>query len=168
MDCLTDDALIYLIDIILDNFDCSVLSSFLVCNKIKSLSDMVINNKLKTNYKILIRNNYLINPFLAYNNIYNIYKGKFVICNYKLTKLILLCINNNNTELLKIISKTIPIHIKSSKEQLEIPWHKKEKYIEFIKFLENNPCFYYRDSDKLYSNHHNIITYYENYVESVC
>ena len=115
MDSLTDDALSYLIEIILDNSGCFDLTSFLVCHRIKLISDEVVNDKLKINYKILIRNNNLKSPLHAYNNVYEIYGDKFVVSKNKLNHLLFLAAKKDNVELLKILLKTIPKTIKLSK-----------------------------------------------------
>lgn len=117
MDCLTDDALSYLIEIILDN-SCFDLPQFLICTKIKSISDIVINEKLKRNYKILIKNNYLKCPLRSYYHIHKIYGNNFTLDPDKLRDLICLIIFVNNIELIDIINKTIPSYIKYIKNKL--------------------------------------------------
>lgn len=117
---LTDDTLSYLTETILDNNGTSNLSSFLVCHRIKLITDKVINNKLKQNYKIIIRNNNLLNPLHAYNNIYKIYKNKFILSDNKLNTFILLLIKNNNMELLEILRKTIPNSMNSGKIEVRL------------------------------------------------
>ena len=132
---------------------------------------MVINDKLKNNYKILIRNNTLIYPLYAYYNIYKTYKNRFVICNDKLTKLLFLLLNNNNcSELLEILYKTIPNYIKLSKISIEEPWEKtgnKYKYIGIIKLLENKN-FSLFNYDILLNKNIKLITKYENFIIYNC
>jgi len=118
MDCLTGDDLNYLIEIILDNNGCCDLSSFLVCRKIKSITDTVINNKLKLNYRIIIRNNNLLNPLHAYDLIYKIYNNNFTLGYSKMNNLILSAINND--ELLEILLKTIPNTLYSNKIETKL------------------------------------------------
>jgi len=115
MDYLTDDALCYLIEIILDNYGCFTLSSFYVSHRIKLLTDFVINQKIHKNYKIIIRNNKLKTPLLSYNNIYIIYGDKFVVDKDELTDLLHLIVKSNNVELIKILNKTIPKNVSISK-----------------------------------------------------
>lgn len=114
-DYLTDDTLNYLIEIILQNNDCSDLCSFVVCHKIKLSINTVINNKLKNDYKIIIRNNHLLNPLHSYDNINKIYNNKFTLNDKKLNNLILLVIKNKNHELLEILRKTVPNTMNSDK-----------------------------------------------------
>ena len=118
MNYLTDDTLSYLIGTILDNNECFGLSSFLVCRRIKLLSDIVINNKLRTNYKILIKNNYLNCPLRSYYHIHKIYGCNFTLDSDKLQNLICLIIFNNNIELIEVICKTMTNSIKHIKDKL--------------------------------------------------
>lgn len=115
MDYLTDDSLSYLTETILDNNGCSGITSFMICHRIKLISDKMVNNKLKQNYKIIIRNNNLLNPLHAYHNIYKIYKNKFILSDSKLNNFMLLLIKSNNMELLEILYKTIPKTMNSDK-----------------------------------------------------
>ena len=165
MDLLINDCIIHLIQTMLDNHCYDILSSFLVSRKIKFLSDFVINNKLKINYKILIRNNNLINPLLSYHDIDKIYLNKFCLSCDKLTELILLSIKNNNIELLKIFCVTVPNCIKSSKNILEDPWIKTGyKYASIIELFEK--FYIFDDYNKLLHKNNNIISKYENFIES--
>lgn len=114
MNFLTDDVLSYLIEIILDNSGCFDSTSFLVCHRIKLLSDIIVNEKLKRNYKILIRNNNLKTPLHAYNNVYEIYGDKFVVCKDLINELLHLVAKSDNLELLEILLKTVPKTIRLS------------------------------------------------------
>ena len=117
MDYLTYDTLSYLVGIIINN-DYKDLASFIISRQMKLIVDKVVNDKLKINYKILIRNNMLMNPLHAYNNLYKIYKNKYVLETEKVYKLLTLSINNNNLELIDILNKTIPNTIKSLENKL--------------------------------------------------
>lgn len=117
MDYLTYDTLSYLVGIIINN-DYKDLASFIISRQMKLIVDKVVNDKLKINYKILIRNKMLMNPLHAYNNLYKIYKNKYVLETEKVYKLLTLSINNNNLELIDILNKTIPNTIKSLENKL--------------------------------------------------
>lgn len=118
MNYLTDDVLSYLTEIILDKNGCYGIISFILCSRIKLISDKMINHKIKRNYKILIRNNTLLNPLFTYSNIYKIYENNFTVDKEKLFELTCLIIFNNDIELIEIICKIFPSSIKSVKDRL--------------------------------------------------
>lgn len=138
MDYLTYDSISYLVEIIIDNNDYKNLASFMVCRQIKLIIDKVVNDKLKINYKILIRNNTLMNPLHTYNNLYKIYKNKYVLETEKVYKLLQLSTKNNNLELLSILNKTIPNTIKSLKTDNMKDY---EKIQETLKILNGELIF---------------------------
>lgn len=120
MDYLTDDALYYLIGIILNENSNKDYTSFLVCNKIKSLSDKMINDKIKRNYKPLIKDNYLKNPLRSYSIIYKVYGNNFVVSIEKLDLLLREVISNNNKELFDILNDTMPSFMKLGKNKSKL------------------------------------------------
>jgi len=138
MDYLTYDSISYLVEIIIDNNDYKNLASFMVCRQIKLIIDKVVNDKLKINYKILIRNNTLMNPLHTCNNLYKIYKNKYVLETEKVYKLLQLSTKNNNLELLSILNKTIPNTIKSLKTDNMKDY---EKIQETLKILNGELIF---------------------------
>lgn len=131
MDNLTDDTLGYLIEIILDS-SYLILSTFLICHKIKTFSDITINNRLKRNYKILIKDNYLINPLQSYYHVNKILGNSFTLNKNKIKKLLpLICliIFDNNIELLNIIDENIPDSIKEVRRIMHVLYDNDDGYL---------------------------------------
>jgi len=168
MDCLTDDTISYLTEIIMfKNY--KLLSSFITCHRIKSIIDKIVNDKLKINYKQIIRNNYLEYPLQSYDNLYKTYGGNFTIGPEKLNFLLSIVIENNNIELYKIFHKTLPNFMKLDRTQKHIF----DSCLEHSTIIDTMIDLILDDSIKLtifqycLRNHYNSITKYQKELKNI-